>query len=247
MKACGRRRAGTRRRRSRSCLPCGCPAAPVRACAHAPAGWRRRRCRRRSRRSRPAPGRARRWPAPAGRRPPPGCGPCSRSSALPCCACRSLCASNAGAGSAARTTLGAAASRGPRPRRPAARASAWRCGAAAAHAPGPGPTGRPETAPGRSPAAAAPWLAMAIADHVARHAAARTQAVARAVLDGIGQQFVERQRDRDRLGLGQQASGRPASDVTTWTAAAEGALHRRRDGLEHMRHAQRPATPTCRP
>jgi hypothetical protein len=72
------------------------------------------------------------------------------------------------------------------------------------------------------------------------HAASQRRPVALPVLDGVGQQFVERQRDRDRLGLGQQPAAAPRR------RPAPGCCGRRcaaptRDGLQHMRHAQRPA------
>ena len=150
-----------RRRRSRSCLPCGCRAAPGRAGARAPAGSRRRRCRRRSPRSRPATGRRSAWPAPAGRRRRPGSFPCCVTSASPPLRRRRRGAVDVVMPDRLRPSRSGAPGR----RSAALRATvathvlavlldreAARCAAAAARAPGRGPTRRPGCAPELKPA-----------------------------------------------------------------------------------------------
>jgi hypothetical protein len=66
------------------------------------------------------------------------------------------------------------------------------------------------------------------------------------MLDGVGQQLVEGQRDRDRLGLGQHQ--RPAlAGHLDLDRAAEGALHRLRDRPHDLPTRSGPPAPTCRP
>ena len=233
-----RHRAGTRPRRSRSCLPCGCPAAPGRAGARAPAGWRRRRCRRRSPRSRPASGHASPWPAPAGRRPPPGSCPwlsCGRAVAGgmsgPALSRNRPPGRRTTRRLRQRCTLGGRSSHSATTSSPscASVSVALRRGSSARTRP------RPDTPPGTC-ARLKPRQPARVGDvdaHAPRRrsdSSQRTLAL-RAVLDGIGQQFVEGQRDRDRLGLGQQQRAASSPATLHRDRAAEGALHRRGDGL----------------
>jgi serine protease Do len=98
-----------------------------------------------------------------------------------------------------------------------------------------------------------PWLAMAMADRAvgAVDAAAdvrrRLARRGRAVLDRVGEQLVDGQRDRDRIGLGQREAVRRRAVTSTWIvrpnmrctdAAIASTTPRTRIG---------PVTPTCSP
>ena len=100
----------------------------------------------------------------------------------------------------------------PRAGRPA-RCARWRCAAAAARAPGRGRTRRSESVARLKPAGSCARLrdgdahAVGLGLERAVDAFVAGTVAVRAVLDGVGEQLVQRQRDRDRVALGQDPVG----------------------------------------